>query len=77
MTNWSWPDNREIYMGVHMCNSLNYPDEDPNRDRSFYNVIFCCDFLLITVKVVKFGEELLVGSNYSCELQLTSNEYLF
>jgi hypothetical protein len=56
MTNGGWPDNKEKYMGVHMCNSLNYSDKDPNRDRNCYNAYFSPDFLLVTVKAVKRGE---------------------
>ena len=60
MKNGGFPDNRERYMDVHMCNNPNYPDEDPNHDRSLYNVICCCTLLLSAVKAMNCGEEFLV-----------------
>jgi hypothetical protein len=65
MTNGGWTEHEEKYMGVHMCNSPNYPDKDPNRDRSLYNACFSPDFLLVIVKAVNCGEELLVDYNFA------------
>ena len=65
MTDAGWPTNKEKYMGVHMCNSPNYADKDPNRDRKRYNACFSPDFLLVTLKAVKRGEELLVDYDFS------------
>ena len=65
MTNGGWPDNKEKYMGVYMCNSPNYPDKDSKRDRKRYNACFSPDFLLVTLKEVNRGEELLVDNNFA------------
>ena len=65
MTDGGWQKNKKKYMGVHMCNILNYPDQDTNRDRSCYNACYSPDFLLVTVYVVKRGEELLVDYNFA------------
>ena len=65
MTDGGWSANKEKYMGVYMCNSPNYPDKDPNRDSSLYNACFSPYFLLVTVKAVNCGEELLVDYNFA------------
>ena len=65
MTNGGRPEHEEKYMGVHMCNSPNYPDKDKNRDRKRYNACFSPDFLLVTLREVKRGEELLVDYNFA------------
>ena len=48
-------------MGVHMCNSPNYPDTDEYRDRNLYNVIFSYKYILISTVIIKRGKEIIVN----------------
>ena len=58
---------KELYMGDHMAQSLNYHDMNNNHERSKYNCYFLGDFTIVTLMVVKMGGEFLIYYQYNIE----------
>ena len=57
----------ELYMGMYMCKTPNYPNTDEKLNKSLYNINFYDNFQLVTVNIVKKDEELLVDYKHDDE----------
>ena len=62
-----WPQNRERYIYVHICNSPNYSDTDQNRDIPLYNMMFSYEYLLLVTNDIKCSDELRINYNSTFE----------